>query len=477
MAMKLNFVLNSEIVSEEINPSLTVLDYLRNIKKLTGTKEGCREGDCGACTIIVGTMVKNKINYKTVNSCLMPVADLDGKHIVTIEGLNSGRSSIIQRNMVEEGGTQCGFCTPGFIMSITNYFLNNSNYSVDEAMDALDGNICRCTGYEGIKRSLKKTTEQLGGKDIKEKTKIKDLVNAGLLPDYFLSVHKKNKSLKSKNYSERITKKNQRNLIKVAGGTDLYVQKWEQLYDSDINFISADEDNSHIIKIDNKIHISGSATIEQFRNSKLINKYYPSINNDLKLFGSLPIRNRATIAGNIVNASPIADMVNILLALNAAVVLSIENKKRKLPLKDFYTGYKQTVLKKGEIVKSVEIKIQPRNFLFNYEKVSRRTHLDIASVNSSIYLEISGDKILKTFISAGGVAPTPILLNKTNSFLSGSELSIGTLKEAAEIAQSEISPISDARGSDKYKSILLRQLIYAHFIKLFPDLINGVDLP
>jgi xanthine dehydrogenase small subunit len=464
-----NFILNDELISTEINPAVTVLDFLRNNKKLTGTKEGCREGDCGACTVIIGSLHKNIIVYKTVNSCLMPVADLNGKHLVTIEGLNQNRLNIIQSNMVDEGGTQCGFCTPGFIISITNYFLTNSNYNLNEAIEALSGNICRCTGYEGIKRAVGNIISKLEQENRDGKSQVEFLIKIGILPEYFLSVPGMIKKINKIKSGSTNTKTKAGKKYLVSGGTDLYVQKWEELYNSDINFISAKEDLKEIKITGKKIIIGGAVTIEEFRNSKIIQKYFPELKEYLKLFGSLPIRNRATIAGNIANASPIADGTNILIAFNTSVVLK-GGKKRNIILKDFYLGYKKLDLKPGEYIEAIVIEAPPKKYYFNYEKVSRRIHLDIASVNSSVYIEEKKNIITKINLSAGGVAPIPLFLEKTCSFLTGKEIKIENVKKAAEIALTEISSISDARGSADYKSLLLRQLIFAHFLKLFPAL-------
>jgi xanthine dehydrogenase small subunit len=473
MTSKISFVLNNESITEEINPAITVLDYLRGNKKLTGTKEGCREGDCGACTIIIGTLEKNKINYKTVNSCLMPVADLNGKHIVTIEGLNENGLNAVQENMVDEGGTQCGFCTPGFIMSITNYFLTHSEYSLNEAVDALDGNICRCTGYEGIKRSIHNVIETLEAKENNSSRDLKYLIDHKIIPQYFVSVPKLLKNLhKDFNESKNPKRKVKTNYL-VSGGTDLYVQRWDELYSSKINFIQSLNASENIVRLRNRLIIKGATTIEEFKKSEIIYKHFPQLRESLKLFGSMPIRNRATIAGNIVNASPIADAANILLALNAVVIAVTKNKKRKIPLDEFYIGYKKTKLNPGEIIDAVEIEIPKKGFLFNYEKVSRRMYLDIASVNSSILIELKKDTIINARLSAGGVAPVPLLLSKTSSFLIGRRIDDETISEASKIAASEISPISDTRGSKKYKTLLLQKLIIAHFVKLFPELNNS----
>ena len=192
----------------------------------------------------------------------------------------------------------------------------------------------------------------------------------------------------------------------------------------------------------------------------------------LILFGSLPIRNKATVGGNIVNASPIADITSILLALDAELRIKSGKNFRRVDLKKFYKGYKKLNLKSSELLYDINFNLPTSNFCFNFEKVSKRTYLDIASVNSSIYIETNSNKFVKIQLSAGGVAPNPLYLKEVCKFLKGKEIDVATIADACKIAESEISPISDVRGSAEYKRLLLRQLIFTHFIKLFPNKIN-----
>lgn len=468
MEKLISFYCNNELVSVQVNPSITLLDFLRNQKKLTGTKEGCREGDCGACTVMLGSLINGKVKYKTVNSCLYPIADVNGKHVVSIEGLNNNELNFIQAQFVDEGGTQCGFCTPGFIISLTNYFVNHTKYFVEDAVAALDGNICRCTGYIGIKRAIHNTINYLNDINNSKVNTLALLIDKKIIPPYFSVLPVKLRELNKISNLQTKHKFNKTNII--SGGTDLYVQRWESLLEEDNYFIS-EEPGLKLISIkQNRVSIGSAVTVEELIESKIIQKYFPFLTKHLELFGSLPIRNRATIAGNIVNASPIGDMPNILLALGANVHLKDKNKKRMVPLNKFYLGYKKLDKNKNEVVESISLTVPPKNARFNYEKVSRRTYLDIASVNSSISITIQKEKIKEALISAGGVAPIPLYLKSTSEYLAGKELNSAVINQSIEIAKSEISPISDARGSKEYKTLLLGQLIKAHFIKLFPEL-------
>lgn len=477
MKQIINFILNNKVVETSQHPGMSLLDYLRQEAHLTGTKEGCKEGDCGACTVLIGELKADEIKYKSVNSCLLPIGNINQKHIVTIEGLNREELSPIQTEMVDEGGTQCGFCTPGFVVSLSGYYLINDDYNTEDAINSMNGNICRCTGYAGIKRTAKKTTQKLNNTVKNDLSKIQLLVNEKILPEYFLDIKEKLNSLIHKKES-KVTDDDfiSSNHYSISGGTDLMVQRWEDILKSDVSLISNENVNNSIKEENGKIIIGGTATASEIEDSPIMEKYFPEIKEYFSLFGSLPIKNRATAAGNIVNASPIADMTNIFLALNSTLTLRDGNSIREILLKDFYKGYKTLDKKENELLSEINFDIPKENSSFNFEKVSKRKYLDIASVNSSIYIETDEDLINKVHISAGGVAPIPLYLEKTCKFLSSKKINSETLEEASEILQAEISPISDARGTAEYKSLLLRQLFYAHFIKLFPELTNVEEL-
>ncbi len=398
-----------------------------------------------------------------MNSCMLPLASLHGKHLVTIEGINQKELNPMQAAFVDEGASQCGFCTPGFLMSLTGYFLSNDFYSSENAINSLDGNICRCTGYASIKRSVEKVTAEINVNKVSPI--LETLVNANILPDYFLGIQKRLAAIKP------FTNQPAKGII-IFGGTDLFVQQWEKLLSSDVKFFQRDASAPTIWIEDNNCFVDARTTISEIKSSAILKKYIPQLEDYFQYFGSLPIRNRATVGGNIINASPIGDMTNFLLALDAQLQLKENDNKRVVSLKNFYTGYKQFDKSENEILELVSFLLPKNNYHFNYEKVSKRTFLDIASVNTSIYLEADNLEIKEIHLSAGGVAPYPLYLFKTREFLQNKVISPQVIKEAAKIIQTEISPISDARGSTEYKRLLMRQLFFAHFIKLFPEIIS-----
>jgi xanthine dehydrogenase small subunit len=402
----------------------------------------------------------------------MPLGDAHGKHLVTIEGVNlpDGELNPIQRAFVDEGGTQCGFCTPGFIISLTGYCLNASQVTEKEAETAIDGNICRCTGHPPIKKAVHRIAEQLQKHPQPNGTPIKHLIEQKILPEYFLAIPSRLKEIVLRRSSDVSVMEIPTSFV--SGGTDLYVQKAFSMHAEETQRISSWQQHADITEDEYAVHIPGTATVEAFRLSPIIEKYFPHLRTQLELFGSTPIRNRATIAGNLVNASPIGDMTCLLMALDATLTLRDGTATQTIPLRKFYVGYKQLDKKKSELVETISFPRPNPSTKLSYEKVSRRQYLDIASVNSTMVFDLKDELMSNVAISAGGVGPTPVFLSKTSELLNGKRLTPEMLEELFEVAQTEIQPISDARGTADYKRLLLRQLLAAHVLKFFPDVVK-----
>ncbi|MDQ3020727.1 MAG: FAD binding domain-containing protein [Bacteroidota bacterium] len=470
MESKIRFILNSENIEVEINPATVVLDFIRSLR-LTGTKEGCKEGDCGACTVLIGETDKGEVKYKSVNSCLIPIQSIAGKHVVTIEGLNLNDKLLnpIQQVFVDEGATQCGFCTPGFIISMTGFFLNEGKLKYNNVIDSLDGNICRCTGHNSIIRAAENVSEKFQNELNTSSERLKFLIENKIVPEYFSSVSERLEKISKQDYSSDTNGKTN---YFVSGGTDLFVQRPDEMLKVNLRFLETEPVLKGIREKDGFCHIGSSTCVTDLLESEIFQKYFPDIYKFSELFGSTPIRNSATVGGNLNNASPIGDMTTFFMALNSNVILSNGNAKREIALNRFYKSYKVTERKPDEFLESINFKLPKGNYFFNFEKVSKRTYLDIASVNTAILIFIENGFVEDVSISAGGVAATPFYLFQTCEFLKAKELNLENIKEAVEISQTEISPISDARGSSDYKRLLLSRLIYTHFITLFPELIK-----
>ncbi len=462
-------------MATDLPPGMVLLDFIRYHQHLVGTKIGCREGDCGACTILVGELRNGELFYQSMTSCLMPLGNAHGKHIVTIEGINGEGLNPVQQAMADEGATQCGFCTPGFVMSLAGFCLSRQDPSHKNAIAAIDGNICRCTGYKSIERAAGKVAGLLKERNGEEPARF--AANKKILPEYFAAIKNKLTALQTDGLTTHHSSLPAGAIAKegltthlVGGGTDLYVQKPEELIDASSRFLFDDPSLNGIRKEGNKCFIGPSATVSDLKSSAIINEIFPSFSYYAKLISSTPIRNMATIAGNFINASPIGDFTIFFLALDAMLVLSNGKTKRELPLRKLYKDYKQLNKEPEEYIEQIWFEIPAKNSLFHFEKVSKRTHLDIATVNSAISIQMNGKTIEKAGVSAGGVGPVPMYLQKTTEFLKEKILSEQIVQEAVEIAGKEISPISDARGTKEYKRLLLGQLIKAHFITLFPNL-------
>ena len=494
MGRPIRFILNNELIESELHPGTVVLDFLRRDRRLTGTKEGCREGDCGACTVLLGELIREgepAVRYSAVNSCLLPLGDVAGRHLVSIEGINpvprgatapEGTAlSPVQKQMVEHGAIQCGFCTPGFVVSLTGYLLGPRPWSFDEAVDAVAGNICRCTGYASIKRAIADLLDQLEDEKVRglhsaglegsgaepDTGRLRYLVARGVVPEYFLGIAERLSSLEPPGRTARRSD----STPLVAGGTDLFVQRPAQMLEGQLSFLSAVPGIGEIRFEKERLLLGAGISMEQVKEIPELKAQLPELAAELSLIASPPIRRRATLGGNIVNASPIGDFTVILLAVGAVLGLNKGQAVREVPLERFFLGYKQLDMKPGEVLQWIAVPKQEGRFSF--EKVARRRHLDIASVNSAAWIAADGDRIVKARIAAGGVAPVPLFLARASACLQGKEPGQESIEQALELAQEEIAPISDVRGSEQYKRLLLRQLLLAHFQKIFPERIHA----
>lgn len=462
----ISFILNQTLVSVSVSPTLVALDYLRKRQALTGTKEGCKEGDCGACSVVVGELVGDTVRYRPMTSCLLPMGELHGKHLVSIEGLNGETLSPIQAAMLECGGTQCGYCTPGFIVAMTAGLMDDAiTLDKEGARCAISGNLCRCTGYRSIKEAGEHVIESLKAKLI-DKPRLQSLCETGVLPPYFLDMPERLQAIPA---PEKAATPSAPPFV--AGGTDLFVQQGETLPNITATLLNSKPIEPIRIEA-GRIVIDARETFEGFARNSIINEALPDILEYNEAIASWPIRERATLGGNLCNASPIADMTCLLLALESHVVLETPDSQRSLPLAEFYLGYKKLAKEPEEILTEISFQSPDSQTYVNWEKVSKRRVLDIATVNSAAKIQVVGNTIAKATLSLGGVAATPLILKKTSQALAGLPIEAAAILEVISNAQAEFDPISDVRGSGNYKRLLARQLLLAHFTTLFPEQIE-----
>lgn len=475
----MKFMLNRNTYSTSSPPASALLDLLREEAGLKGTKEGCREGDCGACTILLGALRPGGIEYRAVTSCILPAAEAAGKHIVTIEGLNPSTDlSLVQEAFVTMGASQCGFCTPGMVAAITGYLMGTTHPTGEGAVESLAGNICRCTGYTAVKEAAEEIAKRAGVSPASNPAGIhhlKHLVEKRALPRYFLSVPPALAELQKEAGPADYPPGPSKGSVVVAGGTDLYAAEPKKVTDGKPVFLSARPELFEITVYEETVTAGACATVEHIRESGIfrgIGNYHDS----LLRISSPQIRNRATAGGNIVNASPIGDLTIMFLALDARLLIETSENERSVPLKDFHRGYKELDLKEGELVTAIRFRRPSKNTFCNFEKVAMRQRMDIASVNSAACIQMSGGIIEKATISAGGVAPVPLLLVETGHALKGEKINRKTVLKACETAMESISPIDDVRGSAQYKRRLLERLVKAHFLTLFPKRLDSEEL-
>lgn len=464
MEKVIQFILNDSLVETGDPPGAVALDNLRERAVLKGTKESCREGDCGACMVLLGELRGGPVRYRAVNSCLLPLGDVAGRHLVTIEGLNNEGLSPVQQALVDEGAIQCGFCTPGFVVSLTGFLLNSEGFEAGDALEAIGGNICRCTGHIPFRRVAQVLSERFKNAVDPGEDRVAALVREKVLPGYFPGIAKQLEGLCTVPLPARGDEP-----VIVSGGTDLFVQEPHAMLEGSLRFLGREEGLTDIRSEEGTLYVGAGTTVEELIATPLLEDIIPNRARHLGLISSMPIRARATVGGNIVNASPIGDLTIMFLALGAVLGLSGAAGDRTVPLREFFRGYKRLDLEAGEIVEWVCVPKRFRGGLFNFERVSKRTHLDIASVNTAISLTMKGEVVEEAGISAGGVAPVPLFLSRASQALVGKPLTAATILETARIADDEISPIDDVRGTAAYRRLLLDRLIRAHFITLFPD--------
>ncbi|OGR52104.1 MAG: hypothetical protein A2049_12385 [Elusimicrobia bacterium GWA2_62_23] len=459
-----SFILNEKPIRTEERPGMTLLEFIRGVACLSGTKDACHEGECGACTVLLGSRQSDgTMAYKACASCLTALGDADGRHVVTVEGLGGEPLTLAQRLIVEHSASQCGFCTPGIVLSLTGFALGSATLAYDDAVTALDGNICRCTGYASIRNAAKALCAALEGIDKAPDRRLAALISSGVVPAYFTDIAARLAGLGAAPVPCG------KNTVTVAGGTDLFVQKPEQLLESELCFLSRRGDLDYVREDKEFLRVGGAATIEDFRNSPEVRRHFPALAADLLLHSSAILRNKATLAGNIVNASPIGDAAIILLALDARLVITGEGgRKREVPLDKFFLGYKKTDLACGELVSEIMVPLPPSGARYHFEKVSNRTTLDIAAVNSALLLTAGPDGAVKDLrVSAGGVGPVPMLLPGLDK-LNGRKPDAAFFNDLSKAALAAAAPIDDIRGSAEYKRLLLGQLMLAHGRALAP---------
>ena len=448
------------------DPNETVLNLIRLKLKKTGTKEGCAEGGCGACTVVVGELKKNKIIYKAINSCIAFTTSLEGKHLLIVEDLIQKDGSLhpVQSAMINFHGSQCGFCTPGFIMSLFLMYKNKNSYDKKTIEESISGNLCRCTGYRPIidaAKSLKNNKPDQFKKNEKKTISLLKKIrpkNISIKND-----HKKYFAPRTINELKKIIKKN-KNSEFLSGGTDMSLIVTKQKKDiKNIIYLNSIDELNYIKEQDKYIEVGAATPLIKFE--LIIKKYYPDFNRILKRYGSVQIRNVATLGGNMATASPIGDSLPLLLSLDASIAIESFDKKMVMPLKDFFIGYRKTKLKKGQFIKSIRIPIFNKN-IFKAYKISKRIEDDISSVCASFNLAIENKKIKNIKIAYGGMAASPKRAVNCEKILLNSNFSEDIILKAQKSLEKDFQPIDDMRASKDYRLEIAKNLLTKCFAEI-----------
>jgi len=448
------------------DPNETILNHIRLELKKTGTKEGCAEGGCGACTVVVGELKKNKIIYKAINSCIAFTTSLEGKHLLVVEDLTQKNGSLhpVQSAMINFHGSQCGFCTPGFIMSLFSMYKNKTSYDKKTIEESISGNLCRCTGYRPIIDAAKSLKNNKSDQFKKNEKRTISLLKK-IRPKNISINNKFKKYFAPKTIIElkKIIKKNQ-DAEFLSGGTDMSLIVTKQKKDiKNIIYLNSIDELNYIKEKVNYIEVGATTPLSKFE--LIIKKYYPDFDRILKRYGSVQIRNVATLAGNIATASPIGDSLPLLLSLDASISIESFNKKMTIPIKDFFIGYRKTKLRKGYFISSIKIPIFKKN-IFKAYKISKRIDDDISSVCASFNLEIVNKKIKDIKIAYGGMAAIPKRAFYCEKMLLNSSFSEDTILKAQKSLEKDFQPIDDMRASKDYRVEIAKNLLTKCFAEI-----------
>lgn len=440
---------------------LTLSEFLRRRRGLTGTKVVCAEGDCGSCAVLIGRVEDNAIRYAAVTSCIQLVLQLDGMHVVTVEGLRDGRElNPVQQAMVNCQGTQCGFCTPGFVVSLCDLMQSSEPLDTERARRGLVGNLCRCTGYDSILRAA--TAVEPGSfKSLDERYPPGPIIEAlRRAASEEIRIYAGEKVLcRPVSIDDAITFRCEfPDCDVIAGATDLGVVYNKRMREIDVVLSLGGIPEMRSISCDGDIlYVGACATLTALEQAAL--KMLPELGRFLGYFGSPLIKNAGTLGGNIVTGSPIGDTIPALMALQAEVEIASPINQRCVPIASFYAGYRKTVLDIGEIVARIRIPRPLPADTFKLYKVSRRKDLDISGFGAAIWMRQTNGTVDDIRIVYGGVGPMVMRMTSAEDLIRGHAPTLERFAQAGRAAREQVTPITDVRGSEEYRRTLAENIL------------------
>ncbi|MEM1242107.1 MAG: xanthine dehydrogenase small subunit [Cyanobacteria bacterium P01_H01_bin.26] len=460
----LRFTLNGvSICLKDSSPTQTLLSYLRQHGHV-GTKEGCGDGDCGACTVVMaGAGADGQPQYQAVNSCLLPMGSLGGRHIYTVEGIANGGLHPVQQAMVDLGGSQCGYCTPGFIMSLF------AGYYSDRIADdvTVEGNLCRCTGYLPIRRAAQRVAAESHNGDYDG-----DNFSAvlGQVPTQLddTAYQAQGQQFYRPNQLADVLELLQAHpdATLVAGSTDLGLEmSWYRQHYPVMIALEAVAELQQLQQTDEAVTIGAAVPLSHIE--ERLRGVFPSLDEMLYWFAARQVRNRATLGGNLGTASPIGDLPPVLLSLDATLQVASAAGQRDIPIADFFKGYRVTDLRSGEVIVAITIPKKPatRRLSQSY-KVGKRGTDDISIVAAAYRVDLDGqNRVVAARLAYGGVAATPVRATTVEAWLVGQPWTLETVLAAKEQLQSAFTPMSDLRGSAAYRNRLVANLFEKFFVE------------
>ncbi|MET3660477.1 xanthine dehydrogenase small subunit [Aquamicrobium ahrensii] len=463
---ELRFILNDrDVVLTSAAPDQTLLDWLRLSRNLRGTKEGCAEGDCGACTVLVGKRVGGDLVYEGVNACIRFMGSLDCCHVVTVEHLarNEGGLHPVQQAMVDFHGSQCGFCTPGFVMSLYGLWMRSPNPSDYEIEKSLQGNLCRCTGYEAIIRSARAISSYGGAaedplalerKSILERLAAMDdgsRVEVGEDGERFIVPADVDDLAAILEAEPKATV--------VAGSTDvgLWVTKMMRNISPAV-FVGGVEELRSTREEGGVVTIGAGVTYNEAFD--FLSRRIPALGALISRIGGEQVRNMGTIGGNIANGSPIGDMPPALIALGGTLTLRKGAARRTIPLEEFFIAYGKQDRQPGEFVEAVHVPAPGEGVHYAVHKISKRREEDITATLGAFHLELAADGAVKAMrIAYGGMAATPKRANAVEAALTGKPWTQATIEAAIPAYEQDFTPLTDMRATAEYRMLAAKNLL------------------